>query len=184
MSWFTQTISALGFTVPSVIVETGTYMGHGVESYIGNFEKIYSIELNETLYNQALQKFSNFNNVFLIHGDSADQLSKNDFGSEPVLFYLDAHFCGKFSSGGCGSESPLVKEIEAISKRMVKGDIVVIDDMRLMGKAEWEGTEGSEMWPRTFLDWSTLTKDDVINAFKQPRFIHSCTDIDRLIVVI
>lgn len=184
MSWFTETIRRENSTVPSTIVETGTFHGDGVMDYLNFFQKIYSIELNEDYYKEAVQKFRMCPHVKLIHGDSATELAKMDFGPDPVLFYLDAHFCGGTSAGGCGTDSPLLKELDAIMARQVKGDIIIIDDMRLMGKSQWEGTEGHHLWPRTWLDWSSVTENDIINHLKDAQLIKMCQDKDRLFVLL
>jgi hypothetical protein len=183
MSWFVSTISRESAEVPKKMVETGTYRGDGVRSYIGYFDEIYSIELNEEFYKSAVEQFSDNSSVKIIYGDSGNVLQQMNFGSNPVLFYLDAHFCGGVSSGGCGRNSAIFKEIEAIIARNVKGDVIIIDDTRLMGKSQWEGTDGTA-WPRCFLDWSDTCLQDLKDLFSNAKLVKECTDCDRLLVII
>lgn len=184
MSWFVQTLQNESLSIPKIIVETGTHLGYGIEDYTGFFTKIYSIELSEDYYSMAVEKFKGRQDVILINGDSSDVLNTTEFEKEPILFYLDAHFCGGDSAGGCGINSPLLNEIDAILKRQIKGDVIIIDDMRLMGKAQWEGTENSKIWPKTWLDWSSVSTEDIISKFQKlsPKILKLCPDKDRLFV--
>ena len=155
MSWFR---SAIQEELPKIIVETGTYLGDGVSSYIGYFDKIYSIELSEKYCQMAKAKFKSDSSIEIIQGDSAQILRTDIFPHEPILFYLDAHFAGgETSDNGC----PLIEELEAIVARKVPGDVIVIDDMRLMGKADWAGTDGDDVYPRTFFDFTDITETKI-----------------------
>ena len=55
-----------------IFIETGTYLGDMVAAQINNFEKIYSIELGNELYDNAVKKFEHNKNVILLHGDSSE----------------------------------------------------------------------------------------------------------------
>jgi len=41
------------------IVETGTFLGDGVDELVKYFENIYTIEISDDLYNKAVSKFKN-----------------------------------------------------------------------------------------------------------------------------
>ena len=55
----------------SIFVETGTYEGEMVNAIRKIFETIYSIELDYELYNSAKEKFSKYNQISIIQGDSS-----------------------------------------------------------------------------------------------------------------
>ena len=59
-----------------VFVETGTGKGTGLAHALKyKFDKVYSIEINDTLYNECNQKFK-ADNLELIHASSIDGLMK------------------------------------------------------------------------------------------------------------
>jgi hypothetical protein len=182
-TWFHH---ILGNDCPRTIVETGTYMGDGVRSYIDNFYDIYSIELSEHYFKLNFENFRHHQNVHILQGDSAVVLQTLELPKEPVLFYLDAHFSGGNTAGseingGC----PVLREIEVISKRNISGDVIIVDDMRLMGQASWGGVEGCQIYPKTFYDFSHVSQANIINALsgRLIKMYALASEIDRLIII-
>ena len=55
---------------PDIFVETGTYEGDMVDAMLGNFKKIYSVELNETYFRNAYREFGRHRNVHIFQGQS------------------------------------------------------------------------------------------------------------------
>jgi hypothetical protein len=112
------------------LVETGTFRGDTVRALRSNFRTIYSIELDEDLYQKAIQRCRNQRNARLLRGDSA-VLMPQVLGelSDPTLFWLDAHWSG---SGTATSdlETPIVAELAAILAGAPAGSVVLIDDHR------------------------------------------------------
>jgi hypothetical protein len=104
--------------------------------------------------------------------------------NEPVLFYLDAHFSGgetafgKTDDNGC----PVLRELEILNKRTQK-DIIVIDDMRLMGKKIYSGSEGCTIYPKTLFDFRHVTMQSIKKTFTKKVLYISSLDIDRLIIL-
>ena len=90
---FVQVITAKGYPVPKVFIETGTYHGKTTFGALRDFKTIHTIELSEEWYQKAVRQFKKFKHVHCHKGDSAQILSKilPDI-KEPVLFYLDAHY--------------------------------------------------------------------------------------------
>ena len=178
--------------VPTTFVETGAYHGDGIHSLIqcGHFSAIHSIELMPKWVAHCKERFAAHPNVHIHEGDSATVLEQmvqtNVLPNEPVLFYLDAHYSGGETAGdstdnGC----PVLRELQAIAKRNVKGDIIFIDDMRLMGKGSWSGVDGSQ-YPRTFFDFSHVTDDTITQALSPRNIVHKsmCHGFDRMLVVL
>jgi len=192
MSFFINTLQNLGIECPRIIIETGAYLGDGIKTYLDSnyFYKIYSIELSNKYYLLNKEQFKEHANVELLEGDSSlviKNLVENSLlDNEPILFYLDAHFSGGDTAGenmynGC----PVLNELEAISNRNVKGDIIFIDDMRLMGKALWSGDEGG-VYPITFFDFTHASYENIMKAIssRNIKLMKMCNDIDRLIIVL
>ena len=114
----------------NILVETGTFLGEMIEFQKNNFNKIFSIELDDALYKRAKEIFHKFDHIELIHGDSAKALKgvveKLD---EPAIFWLDAHYSGGISAKG-EKVSPILDELEIIFNKNFE-HIILIDDARL-----------------------------------------------------
>ncbi len=112
------------------LVETGTYHGHMVEAVQGSFSLVYSIELDDTLYEAARRKFQDHQHIRLLHGDSG-QLIEEVLSQlrGPALFWLDAHFSGQETAGE--GVNPVEREVMAILQCSEKRHVLLIDDARL-----------------------------------------------------
>jgi hypothetical protein len=114
-----------------IFVETGTYLGQMVDGIKDNFDEIFSIELDNNLFEQAKKRFSEFKNITILHGDSAQQLPeciKNIHN--PVLFWLDAHYSAGFTSKG-NLYTPIKVELDSILRHPLnKEHVILIDDAR------------------------------------------------------
>src|SRR5215467_1473195 len=51
-----------------VFVETGTFAGEMIDAVLGRFDRIYSIELDDRLYANAMKRFGGHPEVMLLHG--------------------------------------------------------------------------------------------------------------------
>nr|QPI16690.1 MAG: hypothetical protein NIOZUU159_00184 [Virus NIOZ-UU159] len=82
-------------------IETGTFKGDGTQILSKIFKKVYTIEINDLLYNTAVNKFSNTKNIKCLKGDSKRVLleisSQPNLKNENILFWLDAHWSGDSS---------------------------------------------------------------------------------------
>jgi hypothetical protein len=117
-----------------VLVETGTYVGLTVAACLRSFQRIHSVELERSLYEEALRKFAPFPHVRLLHGDSAEVLGPVLAAlDEPALFWLDAHYSGGNTAHG-DLPTPVVRELHAILSHPVRGHVILIDDAREFGR--------------------------------------------------
>lgn len=117
-----------------ILVETGTYLGDMVEAMKSEFDKIYSIELSEALYEQARLRFKNADNIEIIHGDSGIVLGRlvGEI-NQPALFWLDGHYSGGLTAKG-EKETPIYKEIQHILNAPDAKHVIIIDDARCFGE--------------------------------------------------
>lgn len=116
-----------------ILVETGTYQGDMVEAMRCLFDRVYSIELSETLFEIAKERFRRVKNVFLICGDSAVELGKVIHEIDrPALFWPDGHYSGGVTARGRNS-TPIYEELNHILSSSEKHHVIVIDDARLFG---------------------------------------------------
>lgn len=116
-----------------ILVETGTFMGDMVDAQRYNFNKIYSIELSEELYNRAVDRFKNDNHIELLQGDSGERLEEVVRGlTEPAIFWLDGHYSGGITAQG-SKVCPVNEELTAILRSPID-HCILIDDARCFGR--------------------------------------------------
>lgn len=184
--WFTDTCKALipEVAIPDIFVETGTYHGGNIPSKIGRYSEIHTIDLSEKYVEAAREKHAH-PSVTYHHGDSGDVLETLvDRWKAPVMFFLDAHWSGGDSARAADAETPLLREMKALSRRKEQADIIFIDDTRFMGKKSFGGTPGCKDWPYTEFDWRDITMEALLKAYGRECRVINCTDIqDRIILV-
>jgi hypothetical protein len=113
-----------------VLVETGTYLGDTVAANLEVFGRIYSIELSDELYENAVTRFRRCRHVKLLHGNSGEMLP--DVIQEirvPTLFWLDGHYSGYNTAKG-PTETPIYEELRAIFGHPSRNHVILIDDAR------------------------------------------------------
>jgi hypothetical protein len=129
----------------TTFVETGTFLGDTVEFFKNKFVKLVSIELSEDLFIRASQRFSDNNNVQILHGDSGKifETLLPTF-TIPTLFWLDGHYSSEFflndeyvSTAKGERNTPIEKEIELLLNCDIP-HIILVDDARLfIGKNDY-----------------------------------------------
>jgi len=116
-------------------VESGTYMGNGIEDALQNgFTNIISYEVSPLLCCKAIEKFIHLPNVKVIFKSSVEMLDEIIEINEPITFWLDGHYSSGYSSYDPMNFYPLLKELNVISKHPIKTHTICIDDRRLMKK--------------------------------------------------
>lgn len=114
-----------------LFIETGTHLGDTL-AYIAHHEdvKSTSIELDDSYYQLAMQRFASYANVSLFKGDSGTvlpELVRNL--SAPALFWLDGHYSGGDTARGA-FDTPVSAELQAILDSPIKSHVILIDDAR------------------------------------------------------
>lgn len=111
-------------------VETGTFIGNMIELQKNNFDQIYSIELNEQLYKDAVEKFKNNSHIHLIQGDSGEKLREVTATlTQPAIFWLDGHYSTGITARG-SKDCPIWGEFDAIFGYQKLNHLLIIDDAR------------------------------------------------------
>ena len=115
---------------PTILIETGTYLGDMVWAMRHRFLRIISIELSERLSDQARKRFSQYSNVEVVCGDSGTVLQQvlSEIRT-PCLFWLDGHYSGG-STACANTNTPVQRELEAIFAHSIEGHAILIDDAR------------------------------------------------------
>ena len=170
---------------PKILFETGLFKGGGVERSLNLFEKIYSCDIMKEFVDNAKEHFKHRHDVTILHGDSKDCLKVSLDIDQPILFYLDAHFSGGKTGGenicnGC----PVLEELKVIGQRKHK-DVVIIDDLRLMGVEAWSGVKDDPdaEYPYTLFDFRHATIDNMLKAYGREVKMYQSPYPDRLILI-
>ena len=145
-----------------IFVETGTYLGQMIDGTKENFDEIVSIELDNELFERAKKRFSEFKNITILHGDSAEILPKciKDI-RKPILFWLDAHYSAGFTIKG-NLNTPINIELESILKHPLNTEhVILIDDARCFN--------GND-------DYPTLNELEQLVMNKNPNLIFNVKD--------
>jgi hypothetical protein len=157
----------------STLVETGTYLGFMVSAVKRNFQQIYSIELDEYLFQRAKSKFVRFRHIQFLRGDSAQVLpGVLNRIHEPCLFWLDAHYSGGITAKG-DLETPVVQELRQIlSHPLAALHVILIDDaLNFVGTNDYPTLQQVKNLVRTMCPSSMMTvKDDIIRIHRSDSF--------------
>jgi hypothetical protein len=154
-----------------VLIETGTYLGEMIDAMKDSFDRIFSIELDRALYEQATRRFDADDHISIVHGDSGESL-KELLASidEPCLFWLDGHFSGGVTAKAT-LETPIMREMEHILAHPLTGHVVLIDDARLFTGANDYPTvqELSDLISRRRPHWQLTLENDIIRIHEPER---------------
>jgi len=151
-----------------VFIESGTYLGDMVYAVRGVFEKIYSIELSEKLYERTKAKFLKYSHISILHGDSAKVIAEVlDQIKEPCLFWLDGHYSGGITVKG-ELDTPISQELKHIFNHPIKDHVILIDDARLFtGENDYPTIQQLRSFVLSQkLDREIEIKDDIIRIHK------------------
>lgn len=121
--------------VTNTLIETGTGRGIGIDRALQfGFKEVYSVELHQGRYEFCRNKFTNFSNVHLTHGESVEWLKGVVKKlTEKSTFLLDAHV---LSMKETHTEiiCPVLQELEIAlesGKRLGVHHFILIDDLPL-----------------------------------------------------
>ena len=126
------------------------------------FNKVYSIELDKTLYENAVNRFKRYNHIKIINGDSGETLFQilKDV-KKPCLFWLDGHYSGETTAKG-EFNTPIFKELTTIINHAVKNHIILIDDARcFVGKDDYPTIEELKFFIKN-KNLNLIVKNDII----------------------
>ncbi len=121
-------------------IETGTYVGDGVQKAIdAGFQNIYSIELSTHFYKIASERFKDYPNVHIFQGDSSEILEAvlQEIDG-PATLWLDGHYSGGQTARGF-ENCPILKELAIIKNHHIKQHTILIDDIRCCGTEIFNG---------------------------------------------
>lgn len=119
-------------TGATTAIEIGTFRGVTARRLAKRFDKVVTVEIDEALHAEAVEKSKKFENIEFILGDGEKVLNDIAARVDNALLFLDGHFSG--GQTGMGAEpEPLLAELQIISQYLTNFRSVVIDDFRLFG---------------------------------------------------
>jgi len=149
------------------LVETGTYKGDTLWALRKDFDRLYSIELDQTLHAAAAKRFAGMSHITLIPGDSGEKLRQVlDLLEEKAIFWLDGHFCGPGTAMGT-EEAPVMREIQAVFDHQTHDHVVLLDDARLfVGRAGYPKVDDLDAWVQARRSgWVCEVVADVVRVY-------------------
>ena len=170
-----------GIPVSRMAVETGTYRGDSTPVLAELFSTVHTIELSPKWHEFSSQRLAGFKNIVCHQGDSTEVLERlvpSIHG--PAMFFLDAHFAGGETARG-KDEVPLLRELEVLSRRPYT-DLILIDDLRLIGRTGETGDEKSPHYPPSVFDWRSVTIDRIGRVVNQNNRTHWLYEDDRIVI--
>jgi hypothetical protein len=162
-----------------VFIETGTFLGETTQMAATIFDKVFTIEVDDKLYNNAAAYLPQFG-IEVIKGDSLNifptlipKISDN------IIFWLDGHYSG-YGTGYGQYDFPALQECEMIDKYLQsKEAFIMIDDVRLFGHGHAEQVDDSLV---------TITIDKILSSFLNRKVLNYClksselAEVDRLLI--
>lgn len=159
-----------------VFVETGTYVGQGVQLALdtNGFEQIISVELSQYYYEFSKNRFKHKQGIFIVKGDSSKILSNIiEKISTPITFWLDGHYSGGDTVKG-SKNSPILEELDQIKNHPIKNHVILIDDVRDFGTYSFDYVTKEEIEKKireinpsyiiTYMD-CPAAKNDILVAY-------------------
>lgn len=115
----------------SHFIETGTFNGDTIDSLKSEFKTLDTAELSPQLHAAASLRFAQDPSICCHLGNSPEIIKDilKKYEGEPVMAWLDAHWCAGDDTAGEDSQCPLLEEIKALSPLHEKS-ILWIDDAR------------------------------------------------------
>ena len=138
---FKHTHTQLPDYMSDVFFETGTYQGDtSREAKDLNFPRVITIELQPHLYEKSKTMSAGYDIEFHL-GDSPTIMKSilPDIDGQ-ITFWLDAHIDGGNYVPGVTPnirQCPLYEELQIIKSLKRNDHIILIDDMRIIGKVGW-----------------------------------------------
>lgn len=117
---------------PAIFIETGTYLGNTTTLAASIFDKVYSVELGENLYQNAVARFKEENktNIDLFNSDSPDFLKcVIPQINQTMAIFLDAHWSEGNTVKG-ENNTPIITELDVIKNSRKSDCIILVDDIR------------------------------------------------------
>jgi len=145
-----------------LIIETGTSVGYTTEFFARHNIPVIGTEIGREVFDEAVERLKQYNNVKLLFGDSTDSLKDilPQYRNKRVFFFLDSHF---------GDDLSLNRELDLIDDSGII-PYITIHDFKVPNT-----TLGYDKWDKMEYDFETFKPyfDKVYKKFKGYRYTYN-----------
>jgi len=151
-----------------LFVETGTFLGETTLAMADVFDRCWTVEIDRSLYEAALQRFSGRKNITALHGDSqtriAEILAEID---APAIFWLDGHYAGRKTGRGT-TDTAIVTELTRIFEHPIQQHVILIDDARnFLGVSGYPSIKALHRFVRARSAYRLRISNDIIRLYNE-----------------
>ena len=142
-------------------IETGTYHGETIFYFEPFFQKLYTIEIKQELYEETKNSYQG-DKIQFYHGDSSQVLNHllPEINGKTIIF-LDGHWsCDDTGRGTV--DCPLYNELYSIMNHHSHECVIIIDDVRLFGKGPNKTGEQYDL-----CNWEGINQETVFKIVKE-----------------
>lgn len=134
-----EEIEAIPKEYKNLFFESGTYKGDTAVLAAKYFKNVTTVEISESLFNEAKERLEQYKNIQHIFGDTVEELEKlYDVYKDGGVFFLDGHISGHDSSHCSKYPVPLLEELKILNSRALGPSLIIIDDVRLWHFGHWD----------------------------------------------
>jgi len=149
-------------------VETGTFLGETTLAMSRVFERCWTVEIDQSLYEQALRRFHGHDNITALQGDSASRIV--DILREidaPAIFWLDGHY-SRGKTGRGATDTAVVSELAHIFEHPIKEHVILIDDARtFLGVNGYPTIKALHRFVRQRSPYRMRVSNDIIRLYNE-----------------
>jgi hypothetical protein len=151
-----------------LFVETGTFLGETTLAMSSIFDRCWTVEIDTSLYQQALRRFEGRKNITALHGDSAIRIT--DILGEidaPAVFWLDGHY-SRANTGRGTIDTAVVNELTRIFEHPIKEHVILIDDARdFLGINGYPTIKALHRFVRGHSPYRMRVSNDIIRLYNE-----------------
>ena len=151
-----------------LFVETGTFLGETTLAMSNVFERCWTIEIDKSLYEEALRRFGGRTNITALHGDSETRIVEilREIDA-PAVFWLDGHF-SRSNTGRGAADTAIVTELRRIFEHPIKDHVILIDDARdFLGINGYPTIKALQHFVRAHSPYRMRVSNDIIRLYKE-----------------
>lgn len=151
-----------------LFVETGTFLGETTLAMSEIFERCWTVEIDQSLYEEALRKFDCHENITALHGDSGTRIVEilNDVDA-PAIFWLDGHY-SRSNTGRGVTDTAIASELARIFEHHIKEHVILIDDARdFLGINGYPTIKALQRFVREHSPYRMRVSNDIIKLYNE-----------------